>query len=78
LNGTGVTLGIDTDTPADGVCNVAPTLPNTPRGGSGLVGSVPSFEFTPLGSTNKATKISITIADSTGITVEAATGYVHE
>lgn len=78
LNSLGVTLGIDTDTPADGVCNVAPTLPNTPRGGSGLVGSIASFQFTPLGSTNQAANITITIAGSTGITVEAATGYVHE
>jgi MSHA pilin protein MshC len=78
LSGVGVTLSIDTDTPADGVCNVAPTMPNTPRGGSGLIGSVASFQFTPLGSTNQAANISITIAGSTGITVEAATGYVHE
>ncbi len=78
LNGTGVTLSIDTNTPADGVCNVAPTLPNTPRGGSGLVGSIALFQFTPLGSTNQAANIIITIAGSTGITVEAATGYVHE
>lgn len=78
LNGTGVTLTIDTDTPADGACNVAPTLPNTPRGGSGLVGSIASFQFTPLGSTNQAANIIITVAGSTGITVEAATGYVHE
>ncbi len=78
LNGNGVTLSIDTDSPADGVCNVALTLPNAPRGGSGLAGSTVSFQFTPLGSTNQAANISITIAGSTGITVEASTGYVHE
>lgn len=78
LNTTGITLTIDTNTPADGTCNTAPTLPNTPRGGSGLASSVALFQFTPLGSTNQNANISITIAGSTGITVEAATGYVHE
>lgn len=78
LNATGVALTIDTDTPADGICNAAPTLPNTPRGGSGLAGSIASFQFTPLGNTDQATDVTVTIAGSTGITVEAATGYVHE
>lgn len=78
LNATGVALTIDTNTPPDGVCNTAPTMPNTPRGGVGLAGSVASFQFTPLGSTNQAANVTITIAGSTGITVEAATGYVHD
>lgn len=78
LNATGVTITIDTDTPADGVCNSPPTMPNTPHGGSGLTASVASFQFTPLGSTNQANNVNIAIAGSTGITVEAATGYVHE
>lgn len=79
LNALGVVLTIDTDTPADGVCNVtSPTLPNTPRGGSGLAGSVALFQFTSLGSTDQSANVTITILDSTGITVEAATGYVHE
>lgn len=78
LNAAGVALTIDTDTPADGICNAPPTLPNTPRGGSGLAGSVASFQFTPLGSTNQAANVAITIAGSTGITVEADTGYVHD
>lgn len=78
LNAAGVALTIDTDTPGDGVCNSPPTLPNTPRGGSGLAGSVASFHFAPLGSTNQSANVTITIAGSTGITVEADTGYVHE
>ena len=79
LNATGVTMTIDTDTPADGICNTSPTLPNIPRGGSGLAaGSVAAFQFTPLGSTDQTTNVAITIAGSTGITVEAATGYVHD
>lgn len=78
LNTTGVALTIDTDTPADGLCNAAPTMPNTPKGGIGLTSSVSAFEYTPLGSTNQSNNINITIANSTPITVEAATGYVHE
>lgn len=78
LNAAGVALTIDTDTPADGVCNTSPALPNIPRGGSGLVSSVASFQFTSLGSTDQAANVTITIADSTSIRVEAETGYVHE
>lgn len=78
LNATGVSLTIDTDTPADSVCNAAPAMPNSPTGGSGLAGSVAAFQYTPLGSTNQGSNITITIAGSTPITVEAATGYVHE
>lgn len=79
LNAGGVTLTMDTDDPGDGVCNPAPLgLPNTPRGGSGLAGSVASFQYTPEGRTNQAAAVTLTIANSTGITVEAVTGYVHD
>lgn len=78
LNTTGVALTIDTDTPADGICNTTPTMPNTPKGGIGLTASIAAFQYTPLGSTNQSSNISISIAGSTPITVEAATGYVHE
>lgn len=78
LNATGVAIAIDTSTPADGVCDSPPVLPNIPRGGKGLAGSVTAFQFMPLGSTDQITNITITIAGSTVITVEAATGYVHE
>lgn len=78
LNAAGVTLTIDTNTPADGVCNTSPALPNTPRGGSGLTSSVSSFQFTPLGSTNQANNVTANISDTPQITIEAATGYVHE
>jgi MSHA pilin protein MshC len=83
---TGVALSMDTTTIADSICDVAPTqtptLPNTPRGGTGLAVSpalsVTPFQFTPLGSTNQTSNVTITIANSTGITIEASTGYVHE
>jgi MSHA pilin protein MshC len=74
----GVSMTMDTNSPPDGVCDAAPTLPNTPRGGSGLVPSVASFHFTPLGSTDQAARVTITITNSSGISVEADTGYVHD
>jgi len=78
LNATGVTLTMDTNSPPDGTCNGALALPNTPRGGSGLTASVASFQYTGLGSTNQSAPVAITIANSTGITVDATTGYVHD
>lgn len=78
LNGTGVALTMDTSTPPDGTCDAAPTLPNSPRGGKGLAGSVAAFQFTPLGSINLASAVTIAIPNSTNITVEAETGYVHD
>jgi MSHA pilin protein MshC len=78
LNNNGVALTIDTDTPADGVCNSSPTLPNKPRGGSGLVASVTRFEFTPFGSTNQSANINISIAGSSDIRVDAVTGYIYD
>lgn len=77
LNADGVALTMNTVDP-NGACDAAPALPNTPRRGQGLVGSVAAFQFTPLGSTNQAGAVVITIANSTAIRVEADTGYVHD
>ena len=78
LAATGVTMTMDTNSPPDGACDATPTLPNTPRGGSGLAGSVASFNFTSLGNTDQAARVTITIVNSSAITVEADTGYVHD
>ena len=80
LNPTGVTLHIFASNPATGTCASAMTLnpPNTPRAGTGLVGTPSAFQFTPLGSTDQSVAVAIAIANSTGITVEAETGYVHD
>lgn len=80
VNATGVTLAIFANNPAVGTCAAAPVLnlPDTPHGGTGLAGTPSAFQFTPLGSTDQATAIAITVANSTPITVEAATGYVHD
>jgi MSHA pilin protein MshC len=80
LNPAGVTLNIFANNPEVGACADAPVLapPNAPQGGAGLVGVPNAFQFTPLGSTNQAAAIVITISNSTPITVEADTGYVHE
>ncbi len=85
LADTGVSLTMDTNTPPDGICDASPpvALPNTPRGGKGLSAkvngtAVTGFQFTPLGNTDQLKSVDITIANSSNITVEASTGYVHE
>jgi MSHA pilin protein MshC len=78
LNATGVTLSMDKSTPPDGACDSAPTLPNTPRGGTGLSSATANFNFTPLGSTDPLSKVTISISGGSDITVEADTGYVHD
>jgi len=75
-DGTGVTLKIDNSTPADGSCDIVLAPPSPARGGDGLVSSVPSFTFQPLGDTDKGANITATIAGTT-ITVDFKTGYVY-
>jgi MSHA pilin protein MshC len=78
LNATGIALTIDTNITPDGACDGPVALPNTPRGGTGLSSSVASFKFTALGKTDQSAAITVSIANSTPITVEADTGYVHD
>lgn len=78
LNGAGVGLTMDTSVPPDLICDAVPTLPNVPRGGSGLAGSVASFRYTPLGGTDQATNVLITLPNAAAIIVEADTGYAHD
>ena len=80
LNATGATLTIFAANPATGSCATAPalSLPNPPHGGTGLVGVPAAFQFTPLGGTDQASAVAITIAGSTPITVETGTGYIHD
>lgn len=83
LNVGGVALTIDQNTPPDLICDGPPTLPNPPRGGSGLTatvaggGAIGTFQFTPLGSTNQVGNVTISMPDSANITVDAETGYVR-
>ncbi len=78
LNANGVTLTMDTTIPPDQACDTVLEPPNTLRGGAGLVGAPGAFQFSPLGSTNQAAAVTVTIPNSTNITVEAVTGYVHD
>jgi MSHA pilin protein MshC len=80
LNPTGVTANIFAANPITGTCAAAPVLtpPNTPRGGTGLSATVAGFSFTPLGITDQASNVVVSITGGTAITVEAATGYVHD
>ena len=75
-DGTGVSLTIDNNTPADGGCDGSLATPSPPRGGNGLVPSVATFMFQPLGDTDKAANVTATIAGTT-ITVDFKTGYVY-
>ena len=78
LNPTGVTFTMDTNPTPDGVCAATLAPPNTPRGGSGLSGSDSAFQYSGLGATNQSAAVIITIPNAAAITVEAATGYVHD
>lgn len=85
LADSGVTLRIFAANPGVGACGTAPVLatPSKVRGGTGLaaqVAGIPitAFQFTPLGRTDQASVVTITIANSSNIFVEAETGYVHE
>jgi len=82
---TGVTMTMFVANPAPTSCASAtavqaPTLPppTVPRGGTGLSGVPSAFQFTPLGGTDQSSAIMITVVNSTPVTVEAATGYVHD
>ena len=85
VNSTGITMTMFKDNPAPATCATAtpaqvqaltPTF--TPRGGTGLSSSTTPFQFTPLGSTDPAVAITLTVANSTPITVAPGTGYIHD
>lgn len=85
ISATGVSMTMFNANPASTTCAaaslaVAPVLtpPFTPHGGTGLAGTPNTFQFTPLGGTDQATAVAITVTNSTPITVEASTGYVHD
>jgi len=85
VNGTGITMTMFLANPAPATCTAATaaqapplTPPFAPKGGTGLAGSASPFQFTPLGSTDQSAAITLTVANSTPITVEPGTGYVHE
>lgn len=85
VNGTGITMTMFKDNPAPATCTAATavqapplTPPFVPKGGTGLAGPAAPFQFTPLGSTDQASAITITVANSTPITVAPDTGYVYD
>jgi MSHA pilin protein MshC len=85
VNGTGIAMTMFVANPAPTTCVAAtaaqaPSLtpPFTPKGGTGLAGPASPFQFTPLGSTDQASAITITVANSSPITVEPSTGFIHE
>lgn len=77
LGATGVGLTI-AGAANSNVCNTPLTLPNTPRGGTGLVPSVAAFQFRSVGGTDQAADVTLVIAGATGsITIDHTTGYVY-
>lgn len=72
---TGIALQIATDNPGTN-CAGSLTLPNQPKAGSGLAGSVSFFKFIPLGSTDQLADVTLTFADGTTVVVDRDTGYV--
>ncbi len=85
VNSTGITLSMFNSNPAPTTCLAATaaqiqplTPPFTPKGGTGLAGPATPFQFTPLGSTDQTSAITITVANSTPITVAPGTGYVYD
>jgi len=81
LAATGVTMTMFANNPATGTCAAAATLnpPFTPTGGAGLSATpVTAFQFSPLGATDQSSAITVTVPNSTTITIEGSTGYVHD
>ena len=78
VNSTGVTLSIvSAPPPAAAPCPGALlVLPVSPRGGTGLA-PVSSFKFLASGGTDQSTNVTLTVLGSSGITVDAVTGYVY-
>lgn len=77
LNATGVALRIASVASATS-CDTSLSLPHTPHGGTGLNSSVGSFSFKASGGTDQGTTaITLTITDSSGITIDPVTGYVY-
>lgn len=76
LGANGVALTIAANAGAN-ACNTPLVLPNTPRGGVGLVSSVAAFQFRSLGGTDQATDVRINIDNAGTIMVDHTTGYVY-
>ena len=78
VQSTGLRLQMDAATPARGVCEQALQAPSRLKGGQGLSSSVNNFYFTPLGSTDQSSNITLNLTGLAPIVVEASSGYVHD
>lgn len=85
VNSTGVSLAMFIANPAPATCAAATaaqlqtlTPPFTPKGGTGLASATTPFQFTPLGNTDQPAAITLTVANSTPITIAPGTGYVYD
>jgi MSHA pilin protein MshC len=78
VQATGLRLQVDAASPPSGACAQALQAPSRLQGGQGLSSSVSNFHFTPLGGTNQASNITLSLAGLQPIVVEASSGYVHD
>jgi MSHA pilin protein MshC len=75
---TGVALTIVNSPPPATICPCTTlALPTTPRPGIGLAPAPSSFKFLASGGTDQGANVLLTVTGSTGITVDAVTGYVY-
>lgn len=78
VQATGLRLQMDAASPASGVCAQALEAPSRLQGGRGLSSTVSNFYFTPLGGTDQASNITLSLSGLQPIVVEASSGYVHD
>ncbi len=77
LGATGVGMTIASAANSN-TCDTAVVLPSAPRGGTGLVPSIATFQFRSQGGTDQANNVTMTVANISGtITVDRTTGYVY-
>ena len=78
VNATGIALTIVNPPPPATTCPGTPlALPTPPRGGIGLASAPGSFMFLASGATDQGANVLLTVTGSSGITVDAVTGYVY-
>ena len=77
VSATGVALTISNTAPPSVTCGPALALPTPPHGGTGLSPAPSSFKFLASGGTDQVVNVALTVSGSSGITVDAVTGYVY-
>jgi len=74
---TGVALTISSAPLPSTTCDTALVLPAPQRPGTGLASAPGGFKFLASGGTDQGANVLLSVTGSTGITVDAVTGYVY-